>query len=271
MKKVLPLLCLLSLMSIWVPNCFAQRSNMISFGVGTSTYYGEMTDQFVSAYFKPSLSANFQKYVTGNTAVRVGVAGGQIAASDALSQTFGRLARDLHFKSTIVELHTAFVVEFIKDQDFGTITLGPHLSPYGFIGFGMFYHDPKARHEGTWYQLQPLGTEGQFLEDGKGPYSRLQISFPMGLGLNLRLTEFTGIGLEMGYRITMTDYLDDISTVYPNQASLFETNGEVAAALSMKTEQYDFQEGDIRGNPETNDGYMFVNFSFNYFLDKFKK
>ncbi|MCI4669263.1 MAG: DUF6089 family protein [Bacteroidia bacterium] len=271
MKKLLPLICIASTMLFWATPSLAQRSNMLSFGIGTSTYYGEMTDQFVSSYLKPSLSANFQKYITGNTAIRVGLAGGQIAASDDLSQTFGRQARGLHFRSTIVELHTAFVVEFIKDNDFGTITLGPHLSPYGFMGFGMFYHDPKARYQGVWYQLQPLGTEGQFLEGGKGPYSRLQISFPMGLGLNLRLTEFTGIGIEMGYRITMTDYLDDISTVYPNQASLFESRGAAAAALSMKTDLYPFEEGMIRGNPETNDGYMFMNFSFNYFLDKFKK
>lgn len=271
MKKVLPLICLAFLMLLLAPSSFAQRSNMLSFGIGTSTYYGEMTDQFVSSYFKPALSASFQKYMTGNTAVRVGLSGGQIAASDALSQSFGRKARDLHFRSNIIELHTAFIVEFIKDRDFGSITLGPHLSPYGFIGFGMFYHDPQARHQGIWHQLQPLGTEGQFLEGGKGPYSRLQISFPVGLGLNLRLTEFTGIGLEMGYRITMTDYLDDISTVYPNQASLFESSGAVAAALSMTTEFYEFEEGMIRGNPDTNDGFMFVNFSFNYFLDKFKK
>jgi len=269
MARHLSLLILATLFLASSSDSFAQRSHMLSFGIGTSTYYGDLTDQFVSSYFKPSLAASYQKYFTPNTAIRVGLAGGEIAASDALAQSFGRRARDLHFRSTIIEAQAVFIVDFIKDKNFGTINMGAHLSPYMLMGFAMFYHDPQARFEGTWHQLQPLGTEGQFLEDGKGPYSRLQISFPVGLGLNLRLTEFTGIGLEMGYRMTMTDYLDDVSTVYPNQASLAETRGIIASKLSMNTEIYQFEEGMKRGNPETNDGYMFVTFSFNYFLDKF--
>ena len=32
-----------------------------------------------------------------------------------------------------------------------------------FVGVGGFYFNPKAKYEGKWVSLQPLGTEGQGL------------------------------------------------------------------------------------------------------------
>jgi len=271
MKKTLILICIAVNLLILSQTAFAQRSIVINAGIGTSTYYGEMTDRFVSTYFKPAAQASFQKYLSPGTSIRLGIAGGQIEATDALATTFGRKARNLHFKSNIYEINAVVVTDLVRDLDFTSTNLSPHLTPYGFIGFGMFYHSPKARYQGQWYDLQSLGTEGQFLPGGKGPYSKFQISFPLGLGVSYRMTEFTGISFEVGYRVTFTDYLDDVSTVYPSQSQMTEIMGPIASALSMSNEIYEFDEGVIRGNPESNDGYLIVTFSFNYFLDKIGK
>ncbi|MEO0897461.1 MAG: DUF6089 family protein [Bacteroidota bacterium] len=268
MKKTLILIATSLSLLLFGHLSYAQRSNVINAGLGTSTYYGEMTDRFVSTYFKPAGQVSFQRYLSPSTSLRLGAAMGQIEATDALSTDFGRKARNLHFKSNIYELSAVVVVDMLRDLDFATANLSPHLTPYGFMGFGMFYHNPKARYQGVWYDLQPLGTEGQLLPGGKGAYSRFQISFPLGFGISYRMTEFTGVSIEVGYRITFTDYLDDVSTVYPSQPQMAEIMGNVAASLSMNTDIYDFEEGVIRGNPASNDGYMIVNFSFNYYLDK---
>ena len=37
------------------------------------------------------------------------------------------------------------------------------LTPYGFLGLALMYHNPKAQFNGDWISLRDLGTEGQNL------------------------------------------------------------------------------------------------------------
>jgi len=262
--------CLLMLIFALTSTSFAQRSHMFSAGVGTVYYYGDLSDIFVSSNLKPAASLSYQKYITENIAFRGGLSIGQIAATDAMANDRGRVLRDLSFKSTIGEVQAVMVYEFFKDKYFGNDQKTHHISPYVFGGMGLFFFNPKGKLNGEWHALQPLGTEGQYLADGKGGYSRTQISFPSGFGINLRLTGNTGISAEIGYRLTMTDYLDDVSTVYPDFDALRETSGPVAMQLSTGQNEAVFLPGDKRGNPESNDGYMFATISFNYYLNRFK-
>lgn len=249
---------------------FAQRSHMLGGGIGTIYYYGDLSDIFVSSNLKPAGTISYQKYLSEHVAFRGGISLGQIAGSDIIANDKGRVLRDLSFKSMVGEIHAVMVYEFFQDKYFGNSQKAHHLSPYVFGGMGMFFFNPKGKHQGEWYALQPLGTEGQYLPEGKGGYSRMQISFPAGLGLNLRLTENTGISAELGYRITMTDYLDDVSTSYPDFDALLQNNGPVALALSTGSQEALFQPGDKRGNPGSNDGFMFMTLTFNYYLSRFK-
>lgn len=262
--------CVLMLIYSISSTAFAQRSHMLGAGVGTIYYYGDLSDIFVSSNLKPAGTISYQKYLSENVAFRGGFSLGQIAGSDVLANDKGRTLRDLSFKSMVGEVNAVMVYEFFQDKHFGNSQKAHHLSPYVFGGMGMFFFNPKGKYEGEWHALQPLGTEGQHLNEGKGPYSRVQISFPAGFGLNLRLTANTGISAEIGYRLTMTDYLDDVSTSYPDFDALRETNGPVAMALSTGNKEAVFLPGDKRGNPEKNDGYMFMTMSFNYYLSRFK-
>ncbi|MCI4669262.1 MAG: DUF6089 family protein [Bacteroidia bacterium] len=262
--------CILMLLYAMSTTAFAQRSHMLGAGVGTLYYYGDLSDIFVSSNLKPAGSITYQKYLSEHIAFRGGFSLGQIAGTDAAANDNGRILRDLSFKSTIGEIHAVTVYEFFQDKYFGNDQKAHHLSPYVFGGMAMFFHNPKGKYEGEWHALQPLGTEGQFLSGGKGPYSRVQLSFPMGLGMNLRLTANTGISAEIGYRFTMTDYLDDVSTNYPDFNELLESSGPVAMALSTGNKEVYFLPGDKRGNPEKNDGYMFMTMTFNYYLSRFK-
>jgi len=66
--------------------------------------------------------------------------------------------------------------------------------------------------------------------------------------------------------MTFTDYLDDVSTVYPGINSFSDP---VAAALSDRGHELDLSpkaQGKIRGNPEKNDGYFIVNVKVEYYL-----
>jgi hypothetical protein len=86
----------------------------------------------------------------------------------------------------------------------------PYFNVYGYGGVGLLYFNPKAELNGTWHALQPLQTEGV-------EYSRITPVIPFGLGVRFKFGPNMNIAIEGGYRKIFTDYLDDVSTVYPVQ------------------------------------------------------
>ncbi|MCH8905099.1 MAG: hypothetical protein IIA45_14425, partial [Bacteroidetes bacterium] len=126
-----------------------------------------------------------------------------------------------------------------------------------------------------WYELQPLGTEGQGIVAGKKTYSRTQLSIPAGISIIYKSNSRVRIGFEIGYRKTFTDYLDDVSTIYFDENILVEQKGTVAGAVSNRTREITtdpdqlvyFQAGSQRGDPTDKDSYIFSVFSINYLLN----
>ncbi|MEL6804399.1 MAG: DUF6089 family protein, partial [Bacteroidota bacterium] len=250
---------------------FAQRTHMLSFGMGTTYYNGDLTDQLNNMLFRPAAHIGYTKYFTPHFSYRVGMSYGQIGASDTEALERTRRIRNLHFKSNLYEVHGVLIYEFRRDKNFGNDWMSrPFLSPYVFGGIGFFYFNPKARYDGVWYELQPLGTEGQNIpgNGSPGPYSRLQASVPFGAGLNIRISAYAGVSFELGWRATMTDYLDDVSTNYPDFEQLQQVGGPIAVALSDRSKN-GFAPGDIRGNPGVNDYYLFGSFCITYYLSRY--
>ncbi|GAB4420095.1 MAG: hypothetical protein OHK0039_33290 [Bacteroidia bacterium] len=249
----------------------AQRTHAISAGVGTIYYYGDLTDRFNNSLLRPAGSISYSKYFLASTSFRASIGYGEIGATDIMALDNPRRVRNLHFKSHLLEVGAVVVHEFIRDKNFGNSWQGkPHFSPLVFAGVTMFHYNPKARYEGVWYDLKPLGTEGQGLPGSQlTPYSLLQVSVPLGGGVSIRLSEYAGVNVEVGYRLTMTDYLDDVSTVYPDFGLLAEYRGPLAVELSERSADNRFNPGDQRGNAGANDGYFFTMVSVTYYLSKF--
>lgn len=264
----LTLLCILGLSS----SLQAQRTHSFSVGIGTLYYYGDLTDKFNNSLLRPAVQLGYNRYMLPNLSFRVALQYGEIGASDNMALDEGRQLRNLHFKSHIVEASGVLMYEFFRDKNFGNEYLGkPHFTPYVFLGVSLFHFNPKARFNGTWHALQPLGTEGQYIPGGDypNPYSLIQWSAPLGIGLNLRLTEYTGIGVELGYRLTSTDYLDDVSTVYPDFEALSAASSDLAVQLSERSPTGQFKPGAKRGNPDVKDSYFFTAFTINYYLSRY--
>ncbi|MDP5171150.1 MAG: DUF6089 family protein [Bacteroidia bacterium] len=264
----LTFLCCLTL----TPSLLAQRTHSFSVGIGTLYYYGDLTDKFNNSLLRPAVQLGYNRYMLPNLSFRVAGQYGEIGASDNMAIDPGRQVRNLHFRSTIVELSGVLMYEFFRDKNFGNEWIGkPHLTPYVFLGVSLFHFNPKASANGEWYALQPLGTEGQNIPNSgnPGPYSLIQWSAPLGVGLNLRLTPYTGVGVELGYRTTATDYLDDVSTVYPDFEALGQASGEIAVQLSERSVDNRFRPGQIRGNPGSKDSYFFTAVTINYYLSRY--
>ena len=147
------------------------------------------------------------------------------------------------------------------------------LNPYIFTGVSVFHINPKAKLNGTWYDLQPLGTEGQGIDPSQKPYSLWQFSIPIGIGFKYAFDKQWGIGLEYGIRKTFTDYIDDVSTNY----YVPDANGPIAVGLANRTGELGpfghkewVRPGDQRGQPLYKDSYMFLMINVNYKIKKKK-
>ena len=207
----------------------------------------------------------------------------RIGAVDSTSDYVNRRGRNLSFRNDIYEFtvqaeYNFYTVHNISPRGRMVIDFGA----YGFLGGGMFYHNPKAFYLGKWEALQPLGTEGQGIDcvtttDKKGnvtalkKYKRLQGVLSGGLGFHYTFKRKWRIGWELGVRKTFTDYLDDVSTrfVDPDLLDDGTPEGAMAAALSNRSQDaedmtegeltaFNYRPGTIRGNPEKKDWYMFT-------------
>ena len=58
---------------------------------------------------------------------------------------------------------------------------------------------------------------------------------PYGFGYKFRLVKSTSLILDIGFRKTFTDYLDDVSTVYSDNVAIAAEKGPEAAILADRS------------------------------------
>jgi Outer membrane protein beta-barrel domain len=151
-------------------------------------------------------------------------------------------------------------------------------TPYVFAGIGIFHYKPYTQDAGgNKVFLQPLSTEGQGFASGINNYKLTQFSIPFGFGAEYSLDEDKRLGIEFGYRKIFTDYIDDVSGTYIDQASLFNARGQTAVDLAWRGDEKNGlpypAAGTIRGNSKLNDGYYYVTITYTMrlVLDQYKE
>ena len=150
-------------------------------------------------------------------------------------------------------------------------------TPYIFLGVGVFHYKPYTKQvDGTKTFLQPLSTEGQGFEPGIKPYKLTQLSLPFGIGGQYVLNEDIRVGLEFGFRKLFTDYLDDVSGDYVDEAALFSARGQTAVDLAYRGDEvgagpYPAAKTQ-RGNAGDKDAYYYLALTVTVrFMDTYKK
>lgn len=239
----------------------------VSAGVGASDYRGDVKhDNFNFREWGSSYSLSLSYHITSSWNVEMGLSQVGIMGDDASASTESKRQRNIDFRNAITELSIQVKWNIIPEARLQTYREArAHLSPYVFTGLAAFRHNPKAQFEGDWYALQRLGTEGQFLPNSRlKPYSLGQMGIPMGAGIYYRRGEFL-LKIEGNYRWTFSDYLDDVSSIYPDHRALLEMGGRAAAGLSRRTELYS-EAGDKRGNPASKDAYFSLILGLGYIL-----
>jgi len=201
---------------------------------------------------------------------------GRVKGDDKLTTELYRSNRNLHFRSPIIEFSGQLEYSIIREKQGHRYNLrrvrglkGFKTNTYFFVGFGGFYFNPRANLDGTWYSLQPLGTEGQGIVPTRTPYSRFSMCIPYGIGFKYGINRRWNVGLEFGVRRTFTDYIDDVSTSYYDNTLIREANGDVAAQLADPSDGSHpnwtaaYQQ---RGDAKDKDSYMFLAINLTYKL-----
>lgn len=247
----------------------AQSYEVGIFG-GVSTYKGELQQSlFDYRQSKPAVGVLIRKNLNNHWAQRIALNFGTIAASDSKSDEGFKKNRNLSFRSRVLDIHYLIEFNFFPYQIANPATF---FTPFVFAGINVFQFNPQAEFKGEWYDLQPLGTEGQGTSSypDRKKYNRVQVAIPIGGGLKFKISRRFGATIEAGARRTYTDYLDDVSTTYADKSVLLAANGELSAFLSDRS--LDGQSVDNtnrqRGNASDNDWYMFTGISLNYTLSK---
>jgi hypothetical protein len=267
----------------------AQRGYNWDFGVGTglSNYLGDIGGREKAA--RPFISdmklaksrwnqSLFARYKFDPLfAVKFAMNYLRIEGDDALSTNPGRKYRNLSFRNDIFDFETT--IQFLiynSNKPAGVYSRSnTFFTAYLFGGVGGFYHNPKAVYQGQYVALQPLKTEGV-------EYSKWGYCLPFGAGFYVTIKKrkrVHRIGLEINWRYTNTDYLDDISTVYINPTeftnatslALYNRNPELERQPEGMSGNYGWHGTDKdgnpvnrapRGDPSNKDSFLSINASY---------
>lgn len=239
--------------------------------LGGANYLGDLSNNSSTIYLRETKLAygGFVRYNASDLfAARLGLTAGKVAGSDAnvRNDQFIR-ERNLSFRTNFLEV--ALIGEF-NILGYQPIGLYRPFSPYLFAGVALTNFNPKARYQGNWVELQPLGTEGQGMPGFDSKYKKITFAIPFGIGVKYALNDKFNIGVELAARPTFTDYLDDVSGSYVSYPELLNGNGELAAALGNRTGEYKGTEpvvvptGTPRGDQSKKDWYFILGLTASY-------
>ena len=221
----------------------------VSVGGGVANYYGDLIEKKINlTQFGASLSAGAQYAFSPRFAARFDLGYAKLQGSD--SKSGGAYPnRNLSFKSNVFDFSLAAEFTVLNLDKFP-------ISPYISAGAGVVVFDPYSyKATGQRQNLHDLNTEGQGLPGYGDSYDRSAFEFPIGAGLKFRASDNLTLALDFNYRITQTDYLDDVSSRYPSKAILDARNPITSQYTYRGTGAYPGTNTQ-RGNPDKNDAFF---------------
>lgn len=240
----------------------------ISAGAGVANYLGDLIEH-TRLYSQSSFafSAGAAYAFTNHFSARVDIGVQQVKAADSKNTGAQYKARNLSFKSNVFDVSVSAEYNILNMNK--TYPFTPYLS----AGVGVMFFNPYANDlSGKKQYLRELGTEGQGLAGFPGIYSKTAVIFPIAFGFKYDVSNKLMLQVEFNYRITGTDYLDDVSfNGYPGKALLDARNPTTAMFTwrgnEVGGEPYPTNLKLPRGNPDNKDGYYTTQFKVAY---KFK-
>ena len=226
--KTVPFIIFFLLIVLMLP---AQRVFIGAAG-GLANYNGDLLDKlYAKKITNGFIGVTVHYEVQDQILIRGAYNFARVNGSDTYSDKEELRLRNLQFESTISEFTVAgeYYLFNLYEKRF---------SPYAFVGLGIFHFNPYTLDSvGRKIFLHPLSTEGQGIYPNKKPYSLLQPVIPFGGGVKFAIGENFRVGIEINFRKLFTDYLDDVSTSYPNYDDLLAARGQTAVDFSYRGDE----------------------------------
>ncbi len=270
----------IALLTFLSPSVNAQEGMEAGGWLGVSHYFGDLNTNMRLDH--PGLAGGIGVRYNFNprVAIKLHANTGTVQAYDSDSPNIFERARNLHFKSNVVDAALQMEFNFLQ-YEHGSRDY--NWTPYIFLGLGVTHFNPKAQLDGEWYELRPLGTEGQF----KGEeYFTVAGGWVYGMGLKIDLSYEWSLNIDLSARRLFTDYLDDVSTVYPDLGDVQDLRGDFAVQFvdrspelyatdpeffSVNQLEYPIGEaGRQRGNSKTRDTYVYFGIGLYYYFGDIK-
>ena len=242
--------------------------------VGASQYFGDLNDEYGFKFVRPALGVFGRLHLNPFISLKGALNYTRVGYNDNLSSNPYNVKRNLNFQSDIFEAAIQAEFNFFR---FSTGEIGNRWTPYLTGGVGVFYYNPFTRYDDRRYYLRTLGTEGQNAGYEDRQYSKFSMCFPIGAGFKYWLRPGLNVGFEIVDRLTLTDYMDDVSTTYigaqnfptdpqnPNPAYVLQDR-----SVEVGTGEALGRAGKQRGNESTKDQYMMFLFHLSFQLKVYK-
>ncbi|MFK7946692.1 MAG: DUF6089 family protein [Saprospiraceae bacterium] len=228
---------------------------------GGAFYFGDISANNARSIHnaKESFGLQARYHFKSNLSVQASFNYAQIIGTDAYDAKTSR-ARNLSVNTFINEF------SLMPEYSFLNVKIGEQgkFSMYAATGISVFHFTPTTYYKRSAYiDLQSIGTEGQGITGYDAPYSKVALAIPMSLGTKLAINDFISFEWTiLNNRYTFTDYLDDVSTVYPDLDQLRSEKGQ--RALDLSTRGTNKKTGQNRGNSDTNDWFGTTTFGINF-------
>jgi len=248
----------------------------VGVSLGAAHYFGDLNPKLRVNRPKIATGIFVKKNLGGYVAVRLSGHFAQLGYSDVYNtyNTFMH-TRNLSFNTNIWEFAVQGDFNFFKyvprDPD-------KRATPYITFGVGVFNYHPYTYYNGQKVYLRPLGTEGQgsAAYPNRKPYSTMAFCFPIGVGYKYSLNPTVNVGLEVVYRFTTTDYIDDVSSTYAGPAAFPPLpNGQPSLASILQDRSYVYGTpigvaGRQRGYSNQTDSYVMAEFMVSINLTSYR-
>jgi len=243
--------------------------------LGGSQYFGDLNDDYGFRYVRPAGGIFGRYHMNPYIGIRGSLSATRVGYADKFSSNPYNKKRNLDFRSDILEAAVMAEFNFFR---FSTGELGSRFTPYLTGGVGAFYYNPYSIYNGRRYNLRTIGTEGQRAGYDDRKYSSFSVCFPIGVGVKYWVRPGMNLGFEIADRLTLTDYLDDVSTTYvgadkfPNDDPLNPNPGYYLQDRSIGDGSGDplGRTGKQRGNSTTRDQYLYFVINFSIQLKVYK-
>ena len=241
--------------------CFAHAQWHVNLFGGFANYFGDLQDKpYTTQQAHGAFGAGLQYDLNAHLSVLSNFTYGKVGAADKFNSKADLKARNLSFQTNIFEWNVL--------GEYNLLSLDKNrFTPYVFAGLAIYHYNPYAFDTlGRKVNLKPLSTEGEGLAGNpdRKPYGLTQLAIPFGGGIKLRITEDVVIAYEIGLRKLFTDYLDDVSTRYVDQATLLAARGPLAVEMAYRGNELKQNagatyppDGTVRGNSKHMDWYYF--------------